>query len=183
MTEWILTLIGPDRPGLVEAVAERVVARGGNWMASRLAHLGGKFAGIAHVAVPEAEAESLAEDLSALEADGLVVQVEEAGKALTGTDHAGQAMVAPSPSQHRLQVVGSDRPGIVREISRVLSAAEINVESLSTEYTAAPMSGGPIFRAEFQFLLPPAHSIDQLRSDVEAVAGDLMVEVSLGSSL
>ena len=183
MTEWILTLIGPDRPGLVEAVAERVVARGGNWMASRLAHLGGKFAGIAHVAVPEAEAESLAEDLSALEADGLVVQVEEAGKALGGTAPAGEAMVAPSPSQHLLQVVGSDRPGIVREISGVLAAAGINVESLSTEYTAAPMSGGPIFRAAFQFLMPPAHSVDQLRSDVEAVAGDLMVEVSLGSSL
>lgn len=183
MTEWILTLIGPDRPGLVEAVAERVVARGGNWMASRLAHLGGKFAGIAHVAVPEAEAESLAEDLSALEADGLVVHVEEAGKALVTPDPAGEAIAAPSPPQHLLQIVGSDRPGIVREISGVLAAAGINVESLSTEYTAAPMSGGPIFRAEFQFLMPPACSIDQLRSDVEAVAGDLMVEVSLGSSL
>ena len=183
MTELILTLIGPDRPGLVEAVAERVVARGGNWMASRLAHLGGKFAGIAHVAVPEAEAGPLAEDLSALEADGLVVHVEEAGKALVTLDSAGEAIAAPSPSPHLLQVVGSDRPGIVREISSVLVAAGINVESLSTEYTAAPMSGGPIFRAEFQFLMPPARSIDQVRLDVEAVAGDLMVEVSQGSSL
>ncbi len=183
MTEWILTLIGPDRPGLVEAVAERVVARGGNWMASRLAHLGGKFAGIAHVAVPEAEAGPLAEDLSALEADGLVVHVEAAGKAFVTPDSVGEVIVAPTQPQHLLQVVGSDRPGIVREISGVLSAAGINVESLSTEYMAAPMSGGPIFRAEFQFMMPPARSIDQLRSDVEAVAGDLMVEISLGSSL
>ncbi|MBC21268.1 MAG: glycine cleavage system protein R [Planctomycetaceae bacterium] len=183
MTEWILTLIGPDRPGLVEAVAERVVARGGNWMASRLAHLGGKFAGIAHVSVPEAEVGPLIEDLSALEANGLVVQVEEAGKGLVIPGPAGEEIAAPSPPQHLLQVVGSDRPGIVREISGVLAAAGINVESLSTEYTSAPMSGGPIFRAEFQFLMPPARSIDQLRSNVEAVAGDLMVEISQGSSL
>ena len=183
MTEWILTLIGPDRPGLVEAVAERVVARGGNWMASRMAHLGGKFAGIAHVAVPDAEAGPLVEDLSSLQANGLVVHVEAAGNALIVTDPTGDAIPAPSQPQHLLQVVGSDRPGIVREISGVLAAAGINVESLSTEYMAAPMSGGPIFRAEFQFLMPPGRTIDQLRSDVEAVAGDLMVEVSLGSSL
>ena len=175
MTEWILTLIGPDRPGLVEAVAERGVARGGNWMVSRMAHLGGKFAGIAHVAVPEAEAEALAEDLSALAAEGLTVHVEAASEALSGSCDASVASV---PAQLLLQVVGSDRPGIVREISGVLAAAGINVESLSTEYTAAPMSGGPIFRAEFQFSLPSAHSPDQLRTDVEAVAGDLMVEVS-----
>ena len=180
MTEWILTLIGPDRPGLVEAVAERVVARGGNWMVSRMAQLGGKFAGIAHVAVPEAEAESLSEDLAALAADGLVVHVEPAGQALSDADATSPP---PAPAPHLLQVVGSDRPGIVREISGVLAAAGINVESLSTEYTKAPMSGGSIFRAEFQFSLPSAHSIDHLLADVEAVAGDLMVEVSPVSPL
>ena len=180
MTEWILTLIGPDRPGLVEAVAERVVAHGGNWMVSRMAQLGGKFAGIAHVAVPEAEAEAFADDLAALAADGLMVHVEAAGEALSD---AAAASPPPTPAPHLLQVVGSDRPGIVREISGVLAAAGINVESLSTEYTKAPMSGGSIFRAEFQFSLPSAHSIDQLRTDVEAVAGDLMVEVSPVSPL
>jgi glycine cleavage system regulatory protein len=60
----------------------------------------------------------------------------------------------------------------------VLAANGINVESLATEYTAAPMSGGPLFRADVQFALPPAISLDQLRSDVEAVAGDLMVDFS-----
>jgi glycine cleavage system regulatory protein len=74
--------------------------------------------------------------------------------------------------------VGSDRPGIVRELSGVLAASGINVESLATEYTAAPMSGGPLFRAEVQFALPAAITLDRLRSEMEAVAGDLMVDFS-----
>jgi glycine cleavage system regulatory protein len=177
MTEWILTLIGPDRPGLVEVVAERVVACGGNWMVSRMAHLGGKFAGIALVAVPETQIDALKQELAALEPDGLVVHVESAGASV-----ASAAEVAAEETKtlrhFLLQVVGGDRPGIVRELSGVLAASGINVESLATEYTAAPMSGGPLFRADVQFALPPAISLDQLRSDVEAVAGDLMVDFS-----
>ena len=49
MTDLVLTLIGPDRPGLVEAVAEVVAAHGGNWLESRMARLAGKFAGILRI--------------------------------------------------------------------------------------------------------------------------------------
>ena len=182
MTEWILTLIGQDRPGLVEAVAERVVACGGNWMASRMAHLGGKFAGIAHVAVPETRIDALRQELAALESDGLVVHIESAGSSSV-TSAEVSAVETKTPRQFLLQVVGSDRLGIVRELSGALAAAGINVESLATEYSAAPMSGGPLFRVEVQFALPAAISLDQLRSDVEAVAGDLMVDFSPVSPL
>ena len=179
MTEWILTLIGPDRPGLVEVVAERVVACGGNWMVSRMAHLGGKFAGIALVAVPETQIDALKQKLAALESEGLVVHIESASSSSIDAQAAEVATaVAKTPEQFLLQVVGSDRPGIVRELSGVLAAAGINVESLATEYTAAPMSGGPLFRAEVQFALPAAITLDRLRSEMEAVAGDLMVDFS-----
>ena len=52
MTDLVLTLIGPDRPGLVESLAKRVTAHGGNWVESRMAHLAGQFAGILRVEVP-----------------------------------------------------------------------------------------------------------------------------------
>ena len=184
MTEWILTLIGPDRPGLVEAVAEQVVASGGNWMASRMARLGGKFAGIAQVAVLETQIAELKQKLAALESDGLVVHIESASSSSIDPQAAEVATAGgKTPEQFLLQVVGSDRPGIVRELSGVLAAAGINVESLATEYTAAPMSGGPLFRAEVQFALPAAITLDRLRSEMEAVAGDLMVDFSPVSPL
>ena len=179
MTEWILTLIGPDRPGLIEVVAERVVASGGNWMVSRMAQLGGKFAGIAHVAVPADQIDDLKQQLAALESDGLVVHVESAASAAIDPEVVAVAAdQTESAEQFLLQVIGGDRPGIVRELSGVLAASGINVESLATEYTAAPMSGGPLFRAEVQFALPAAVTLDQLRAEVEAVAGDLMVDFS-----
>ena len=53
MTDLVLTLIGSDRPGLVEAVAEVIAGHGGNWLESRMAHLAGKFAGILRVEIPE----------------------------------------------------------------------------------------------------------------------------------
>ena len=106
MTEWILTLIGPDRPGLVEAVAEQVVASGGNWMASRMARLGGKFAGIAQVAVLETQIAELKQKLAALESDGLVVHIESASSSSIDPQAAEVAtMGAKTPEQFLLQVV------------------------------------------------------------------------------
>jgi glycine cleavage system regulatory protein len=45
MTSLVLTVIGPDRPGLVEALAETIASYGANWLESRMSHLEGWFAG------------------------------------------------------------------------------------------------------------------------------------------
>ena len=45
MATLVLTVIGDDRAGLVNALAEAVTAHGGNWERSQLAELAGKFAG------------------------------------------------------------------------------------------------------------------------------------------
>ena len=59
MEDLVLTLIGADRPGLVESLAKRVAAHRGNWVESRMAHLAGQFAGILRVEVPAANVRSL----------------------------------------------------------------------------------------------------------------------------
>ena len=46
MATLVLTVIGDDRAGLVNALADVVTAHGGNWERSQLAELAGKFAGI-----------------------------------------------------------------------------------------------------------------------------------------
>lgn len=178
MTYWILTLIGPDRPGLVESVSELVATCGGNWMGSRMAHLGGKFAGIVQVAIPAEQTSKLEQDLQSLAAHGLHVHIESAGDLAEGAIAGPEAVAhAPQPTT-LLEVVGGDRPGIVRELSGILAAAGVNVEQLETEYTPAPMTGGALFRATIHFCLPEGITIDQVRKKVEAVAGDLMVDIS-----
>jgi glycine cleavage system regulatory protein len=165
----VLTLIGPDRPGLVEAVAEVVESHGGNWLGSRMARLAGQFAGILHVEVPEAEANPLLAALAALEARGLRILGEPS------------AAVDPPPAGRRLdlELVGLDRPGIVREIAQLLAASAANVEELVTDRSSAPMSGEMLFSAKARVRLPDDADLASLRAALERLASDLLIEIRL----
>jgi glycine cleavage system regulatory protein len=169
MADLVLTLIGPDRPGLVEAVAEPIATHGGNWLESRMAHLAGQFAGILRVEVPDARAAALASALRLLEGRGLRVTVEVV-----------PAAVAP-PARHTLVVdlVGLDRPGIVREISHVLAERDVNIEDLVTDRTPAPMSAEMLFRWRARVNVPGSLDASVLRTRLEKLAQDLMVQVTL----
>src|SRR6266498_4366947 len=48
----VMTVIGRDRPGLVDSLAGLVAQHGGNWLDSRMSRLGGQFAGILRVQIP-----------------------------------------------------------------------------------------------------------------------------------
>ena len=84
MTDLVLTLIGPDRPGLVESVAEVIAGHGGNWLESRMAHLTGKFAGILRVEIPTDRVAALTAALAALQERGLRVIADELVDLLPG---------------------------------------------------------------------------------------------------
>jgi glycine cleavage system regulatory protein len=177
MTLWIVTVVGPDRPGLVELVADLIAKHQGNWMASRMAHLGGKFAGIIQVYVPEPQREALEKELTELADRGLRVHVE----ATDQTTAEGAGPVLTQAKQTTLELVGGDRPGIVKEIAGLLAKLGVNVEELSTEYVPAPMSGHDIFRATARLGLPGGMDVEDLQQRVEAVAGDLMVDITLST--
>jgi glycine cleavage system regulatory protein len=169
MTDLVLTLIGPDRPGLVEAVAAVVASHGGNWLESRMARLAGKFAGILRIEVPSDKAAALQTALAELDARGLKVVGEPSGGA--GEATSGRTLV--------LELVGLDRPGIVREISQLLANNGANVEELSTDRTSAPMSGEMLFQAKARVCLPSHADLATLRAALERLASDLMIEVRL----
>jgi len=168
VTSLILTLIGPDRPGLVEALAGPIAAHGGNWLESRMAHLAGKFAGILRAEVPADRVDALVEVLGQLERQGLKVVVER-DDVVAGADQAHWVV----------ELEGLDRPGLVHEISQVLADRGVNIEELVTDRTTAPMSGEAIFRSRARISVPPRADAAELRARLERLAGDLMVQVSL----
>ena len=171
-THLVMTVLGEDRPGLVETLSDAVALHGGNWHESRMAHLAGRFAGIVHVEVPTDKKDALCDVVALLEAAGLKVVVQE--------DSPEKASAADSGDRNaELELVGHDRPGIVRELSRTLSERGVNVEELHTERTSAAMSGEPIFKASVKLLLPDGLDLDSLRESVEEIASDLMVDVTL----
>ena len=164
----VMTIIGADRPGLVEMVAARVADHGGNWLESRTCHLGERFAGIARVEVPAEKLAGLKRALHGLEAYDLRVVVE---KAADSAPAAGSAAT--------LELVGNDRPGILRAVTGVLTAHGVNVEELSSECVAAPMGGGDLFQARARVLVPAAVKLEDVRRDLEKIATDLMVDLKL----
>jgi glycine cleavage system regulatory protein len=169
MTNLILTLLGSDRPGLVEALAETIAAQGGNWLESRMAHLAGKFAGILRLEVDEARAQALEHSLVRLESQGLTVVVER----------SAEARPPVRPRLLELDLVGLDRPGLVRHIAQILAERGVNIEELVTDRTEAAMSGEALFHSRARVHVPPTTDAAELRARLERLAGDLMVQVTL----
>lgn len=165
----VMTVIGADRPGLVQLVAARVADHGGNWLESRMCHLGGQFAGILRVEVAAERSDELLRALRGLEAEGLRVII-----------HAEGSVSAPAAGAvATLELVGQDRPGILRSVSGVFAAHGVNVEELSSERVSAPMGGGTLFQARATVLVPPGKTLAAVRADLEKIAADLMVDLKL----
>lgn len=169
----IVSVIGPDRPGLVERLSHVVTAAGGNWEGSRLLQLAGQFAGMVQVVTEEADLPRLEDSLAALEAEGLHVSVVHSGGDPAATGEEGRPLT--------LEVVGQDRSGIVAAISETLAADGINVLELATDCRDAPWSGERLFHTTARLAAPESTDLDALRDRVESLAGDLMVEISIDS--
>ena len=168
MTSLVLTLVGDDRTGLVNAVAEAVAAHGGNWERSQVAELAGKFAGIVVVTVSDDRSDEL---IAALEpVKGML-------------DITIQLAAAEPPDQVTtvisLDLIGSDRPGIVSDITRVLTEHGVNIESLTTATRHAAMAGGVLFEAAAELEITPAVDLVALQRSLEQLANELMVDLTL----
>ena len=171
MISLVMTILGGDRPGVVESVAELVSDHGANWLESRMAHLAGQFAGIIHIETAPKHADSLIQALRQLDGQGLTVIVHK--------DEAVKPCAVDPYAPLQLDLMGNDRPGIVREVTRVLAERHVNVEEFQTEQIAAPMSGERLFRASAQLRLPTGLTVRQLQAELETIAHDLMVDIQL----
>lgn len=168
MEHLVLTVIARDKPGLVEQLAQCIAGHGGNWLESRMARMAGQFAGILRVAVPEAAHGDLSAALHELESQGIRVLLAPSG------DEPASAW-----RSIQLELVGNDRPGIVRDITRLLAEHGVNLESLDTEVAPAPMSSELLFHAQAQLAVPTELSLELLQQRLETLADDLMVELIL----
>ncbi len=165
----VMTVLGADRPGIVEALSAAVAEHGGNWVESRMAHLGGHFAGILRVEVSRQRADGLADALEKLRETGLHVMV-----------HSDQRPpLEEARRKLQLELVGQDHPGIVSEVTHVLAFHGVNVEELTTQCEAAANTGQILFRAAALLRMPAGGQVEALREQLEQIASDLMVDITL----
>ena len=162
----IMTVLGTDRPGLVSSLADTVARHGGNWLESRMARLAGQFAGIVRIECPSTAVDALLSELRTPGIPGFTVQaVREA------------AVEMPARRTLAVEVMGHDRPGIVRELSAAIASAGGNVEELTTGLESAPMSGHPMFRARGVISIPENAGPEELTAAIERLGGDLTVDI------
>lgn len=161
----VLTVLGADRTGLVESLAKKIASVGGNWEDSRMARLGGQFAGILLVTVETSRTDELVAGLRELDAHGLQV-----------TARSTAAPEARASRTVRLVVTGQDRPGIVHDVARVLAERGANVEELESTIAPAPMSGERMFTARIRAAIAAGGDAADLRARLEALGGEVMVD-------
>ncbi|MBB07136.1 MAG: glycine cleavage system protein R [Roseibacillus sp.] len=164
MRNLVMTLIGPDRPGLVEEVSATVAGHGGNWLESRMSHLAGNFAGLLRVTCPEEHYGDLLKALRSLE--NLTLSVSE-----EIPEEASRQKVIT------FDVVGNDRPGIIQELASSIVRAGGNVEELASNLESAPHAGHPVFRASGSVAVTADFDENGLIAALEALGPDLAVSL------
>ncbi len=171
MSSLVVTLIGPDRPGVVRAISDKVSEHGANWTDSLMANFAGQFAGIVHLEVAAEKSLPLQAALRALDSDNLRILVAQADG------------VPPSPVVRRihLELVGHDRPGIIHSISTRLAAHGVSIDKMKTHIESGAMSGEQMFHLDTQLTTPQELDTDALRDGLESLANELMVDITFDS--
>jgi glycine cleavage system regulatory protein len=168
----ILTVVSPDRPGLVQMLSDVIVKHEGSWGQSSMANLAGQFAGILLVSVDENNLPALNKDLQALSKQDMMVTISESGTVV----EAGLQVVW-------LEITGHDQPGIVHEVASVCSDLGANLISLETDVVSGSMSGEAMFIASAELQLPAQLDPEDVREALEQLSDDLMVDLALADNL
>ena len=169
-TSLVVSIVGTDRPGIVNSLAERAQRFGANWAASRMTRLAGEFAGMVQFEVPRENAQALTTSLQGLASSGLQVVIAASD---------GAALPA-SLRLVELELVGEDQVGIVSKLTKVLAERAISIESIHTDIVRSSVPGQKTFKVKAQLRVPTAMSVEALQRDVGALASDMMLDIALG---
>ena len=160
---YLLTVYGNDDTGLVESLASTIESLGGNWLESRLCRLEGQFTGIVRVNFKSAVGD-LPKTVGSLNCSWSQMQSSDAG-ALDSTKEAV------------IKVLAADRPGIIRQISRILSSNGANIEEVESHIKNAPFSGEQMFEARYRISFQETSKDSNIQSGLESLAEELMCDL------
>lgn len=170
-TNIVLTLTGTDRPGIVEEITRLMLDLDGNVETSRMARLGGEFAVLMLVSMPE--------DRLALLDTNIQVLTRQGFKVTTTRTVQAYAEAYAGWHSYRIEVLGADHEGIIHEVARTLSQFGINIESMDTVTTQAPNSGATLFSMTALVVVPPSLPGKKWRSALAKVEQNQHVDIAV----
>jgi glycine cleavage system transcriptional repressor len=167
----VLTAVGRDRPGVIEEFTKLILHYDGNIEASRMVRLGGDFAMLMFVSAPEDRVIELRRAVDELHYTKFDV--------LTRMSEAPDEIEDEQDSRCTITVLGADHMGIINQVSRYLTEQGINLESMHTEVSAAPMSGTPLFTMSAEVVVPARLALDDLREAMEFIGDEMGVDTKV----
>ena len=161
----IVMAVGDDRPGLTQSLADGIVEAGGNWLESHFARLGGSYVGSVLVELPLGGLAELKRVATRMDTEGFHVTVETAAEEKLMPDRI-----------LGFELVGADRPGIVRELSTALAGLGVSIDFLETAIEQEAWTGSTVFRARAEVVVPDSVSFDTVRAALEDISGEIVVD-------
>ncbi|WP_198266247.1 glycine cleavage system protein R [sulfur-oxidizing endosymbiont of Gigantopelta aegis] len=165
----VISAIGSDRPGIVNALSEIIVQNQGNIDDSRMTVLGGEFAIILLISGSEDELKNI-EQLLKQQASSLALNII--------SKHTNDK----KPEQnipYIVEVLAMDNPGIVYKLADFFSSREINIQSMQTDRYPAPHTGTQMFAVELVITVPPTIIVNDLRDDFLDLCEDMNLDASI----
>ncbi|MCG6950313.1 MAG: transcriptional regulator [Acidobacteria bacterium] len=166
----VVTAAGRDRIGVVEEMAEIILRHDGNVESSRMVRLGGDFAMLMFVTAPEETVDELRKALSEVHYSRYDVQTR-----LSEVSEPEETSAVPCA----ITILGADHMGIIHQVSRYLAEQGINMETMTTEVVAAPMSGSPLFTMSAVVKVPPQLEVEDLREALEFIGDEVGVDTKV----
>ena len=158
----MVTVSGSNQADLVKILSEKTHALGGKWLNSKINHIDDYFAGLIKVEIGSDQVERLMADFKALAINVEAVVLDSAlEKKLAHMD---------------LNIDAKDRPGLVHDISEVLSENSIRVENMEC-HRLGLADVGTVFTSHFKIAVSENFNKEQLINSLQNISKDLAVEL------
>jgi glycine cleavage system transcriptional repressor len=152
----VISVLGKDRPGIVNELSECILDAGGNIADSRMSILGGDFAVILMVSGNWNTVAKIESQLA---------QLAETLDMTITSRRTEQRPVRRDLLPYGVDVVALDHPGIVHHLASFFSAREINIQGMDTSTYCAAHTGTPMFNVHMTVEIPARLHIATLRED------------------
>lgn len=170
-TYLVVTIIGPDKRGLVAEITELVAEHHASIEESRMSRLGGDFAIIMMLSLDAAQKENCCAALDSFKTQGLEVFSRET--------NLSRVEKFKGFVPYEVSVWGADHEGIVHAVAEYLTEMHIQLEDVETEVTNAPNTGTPLFSMVAEIQAPPTLTLQQLRDRIDDLSDELGVDISV----
>lgn len=161
--------MGQDHIGIVEHVSDIIVKYHGNIKESKMARLGGEFAMLILISIDEEKLEILESAISNLQEEGYQLFYKETSPE--------KAKKFKGWVPYEIKVTGADHEGIVNKVTHHIAEQGINIESVDTQTSSAPMSGTQLFIMEAIILVPPKKTFHSWADKLDEIADSLNVTI------